>query len=166
MLNLVKSFYNTIYELITTTPTQEIEIKILNNNATAPLKAYSTDAGWDLYTPIDFTLKENQWRLIKLGIAITVPENTYGRIAPRSGLAHKYAINILGGVIDREYTKEVGVIIINHGEQYKEFKKGDRIAQLIITKIEPCNVKIVNELTINKKVNKLMRKGGFGSTGN
>ena len=149
-----KLYYALYYEIF-----GKMEIVVINYNARLPKKAHSSDAGWDLYTPKDFTIEPKKQVLINTGIKITVPKNTYGRIAPRSGLANKNGIDVLGGVIDRGYTGEIKVILINHGNNTKIFKNGDRIAQLIITKIKPCKIKIISKLKITS------RKGGIGSTG-
>ena len=68
-------------------------------------------------------------------IQIAVPEGTYGRVAPRSGLAHKHFIDVGAGVIDRDYRGNVGVILFNFGTSAFKVNKGDRIAQLICEKI-------------------------------
>ncbi len=124
-----------------------------------PTRAHNTDAGWDLYTPKTFTLMPHEKMCIDIKIAITVPYGTYGRIAPRSGLAYKHGVDVLAGVIDHQYTNNIGVILINHGTTSVEFKEGNRIAQLIITKIELCNLTEVDSLDVDS------RGGGFGSTG-
>lgn len=124
-----------------------------------PSKNYRNDAGWDLYSPEDFKLNSKNTVTIDLKIAVTVPFGTYGRIAPRSGLAFKHSIDVLGGVIDRNYTDTLHVCLINHGNSNLVFQEGTRIAQLIITKIEECEIEIVNELTIDS------RGGGLGSSG-
>ena len=84
----------------------------------------------------------------------------YGRIAPRSGLAHKNFIDVGAGVIDSDYRGNVGVILFNFGEQDFEVKKGDRIAQLICEKIEYPDLIEEEELAESERGD-----GGFGSTG-
>ena len=72
-----------------------------------PTRAHNTDAGWDLYTPKTFTLMPHEKMCIDIKIAITVPYGTYGRIAPRSGLAYKHGVDVLAGVIDHQYTNNI-----------------------------------------------------------
>ena len=84
--------------------------------------------------------------VVKTGISIAVPEGCYGRIAPRSGLAVKKFIDVGAGVIDADYRGEVGVVLFNHSEEDFKVKPGDRIAQLILEKIDTPQVKEVEEL--------------------
>ena len=161
--NFLVDLYNFFiwqYNLLISKQSENLEVRLLSNNAILPTKAHTCDAGWDLYTPVDFTLLPNSRYIVDIKIAITVPENTYGRIASRSGLAIKNGIDVLAGVIDRGYTDEISIILINHGVGAKSFKKGDRIAQLIVTKINQCSIKKTNILSVTS------RGGGFGSTGN
>lgn len=98
--------------------------------------------------------------LVKTDIQIEVPEGTYGRVAPRSGLAWKNFIDVGAGVIDQDYRGNVGVILFNHSETDFEVKKGDRIAQLILERIIHPVVIEVDTLTDTDR-----GAGGFGSTG-
>lgn len=136
-----------------------LKIKLLHKDATIPTKANPTDAGFDLYAVDSGVVYPQQQTCISLGIAITVPPNTYGRIAPRSGLAYRSGIDVMAGVIDETYTDELKVILRNHRCNSFTYEKGDRIAQLIIEKIEHCTMDVVDELTVKS------RGGGFGSTG-
>ena len=92
-------------------------------------------------------------------LAISFPAGLYARIAPRSRLALKRFINIGAGVVDSDYRGEVGVILFNHGDQDFEVKMGDRIAQLILEKIDTPPVEEVQNLG-----NTVRGTGGFGST--
>jgi dUTP pyrophosphatase len=89
-----------------------------------------------------------------------VPQGTYGRIAPRSGLTVKYGLCVGGGVLDEDYSGEVKVVLFNHGPTDFDIRTGDRIAQLILEKIEIPEVTLVNELEQSDR-----GSGGFGSTG-
>ena len=93
-------------------------------------------------------------------LAMTVPPGTYGRIAPRSGLALKYSIDIGAGVIDEDYTGSVGILMINQSDQDFVIKTGDRIAQLILERIANKPIIIVSELSSSSRGSR-----GFGSTG-
>lgn len=93
-------------------------------------------------------------------MAIGCPEGTYGRIAPRSGLAWKHSIDVGAGVIDADYRGNVGVILFNFSDKDFEVKKGDRIAQLILEKISYCDIVETSDLDDTSR-----GEGGFGSTG-
>lgn len=98
--------------------------------------------------------------LVKTDIQIEVPFGTYGRVAPRSGLAWKNFIDVGAGVIDQDYRGNVGVILFNHSETDFDVKKGDRIAQLICESIVYPKVVQADSLTETQR-----GEGGFGSTG-
>jgi len=97
--------------------------------------------------------------MVKTGIAIGLPEGTYGRLAARSGMASKMGIAVGGGVIDSDYTGEVKVILRNHGEADCVFKAKDRIAQLIVEKVANTDAMEVDDLEITGR-----GKKGFGSS--
>jgi dUTP pyrophosphatase len=88
------------------------------------------------------------------------PSDTYGRIAPRSGLAYKKGIDVGAGVIDEDYRGKVGVILFNHSDTEFTAEAGARIAQLIITNISTPDVAVVDSLPESDR-----GAGGFGSTG-
>ena len=93
-------------------------------------------------------------RLVGTGIAIGIPQGTYARIAPISGLAYKKSIGIGGGVIDADCTGEVKVIMMNHGKRSYQVQEGDRIAQMIIEKLEMSDMMEVDNLQITDQGNK------------
>ena len=97
--------------------------------------------------------------LVETGIAIGLPNGTYGRLAARSGRAIKHGIAVGGGDIDADYTGKVRVILRNHGTTDYEFKAGDRIAQLIVEMIQTSEVVVVEELVETERGTQ-----GFGST--
>ncbi|KAG8377765.1 hypothetical protein BUALT_Bualt08G0067400 [Buddleja alternifolia] len=98
--------------------------------------------------------------LIPIDLSIAIPEGTYARVAPRSGLAWKHSIDVGAGVIDADYRGPVGVILFNHSDLDFEVKVGDRIAQMIIEKIVTPEVTEVDDLDSTVR-----GSGGFGSTG-
>lgn len=135
-------------------------VKKLAQDALIPNKQTDGSAGYDLFSYNDYELRTSPSRvLIETKIAITVPKGTYGRIAPRSGLSCKH-IHVGAGVIDRDYTGEIKVLLYNLNDTPYHIKKGDRIAQLILEKIETCQVEEVEELSSSDR-----GAGGFGSTG-
>lgn len=98
--------------------------------------------------------------LIQTDLQIEVPNGTYGRVAPRSGLTWKNSLDVGAGVVDQDYRGNLGVILFNHSDDVFEVKKGDRIAQLICERIVYPNVVQV------EKLNDTVRgSGGLGSTG-
>ena len=132
----------------------------LSKDAITPKIAIQGDAGYDLYTTESLLLKTGKRHGFKTDISLAIPDNYYGRIAPRSGLAFKHGIDVLAGVIDKTYRSEIKVILINHGETDYQVTKGDRIAQIILTRIE------TPELLVVDKLPETIRDGGcFGSTG-
>ncbi len=93
-------------------------------------------------------------------LSLAIPPGTYGRIAPRSGLALKHAIGVGAGVIDADYTGPIGVILFNHGQNDFTIKIGDRIAQLILEQILTPPVVQVKDIQHTERGSQ-----GFGSTG-
>lgn len=134
-------------------------VKKLVAHAVAPMRATEGSAGYDLTSAIDAVIPPNGRLAVSTGIAIGLPEGTYGRIAPRSGLAFKYGIDVFAGVIDADYRNEVKAILYNSGDQPFVIKSGDRIAQLVLEVIKTPEVAVVLEM------NDTSRTGGFGSTG-
>jgi len=108
----------------------------------------------------EFVLDPGQRVVVPTGLAFTVPNGTYGRIGPRSGLAHRYGIDTLAGIIDQDYSGEVGIILVNLGSQAFRILHGARIAQLVIERIALPQVVEVERLQAT-----LRGSGGFGSTG-
>jgi dUTP pyrophosphatase len=136
-----------------------LKVKILKADAQIPLRASNGSVGYDLYACDDIVILPMNKALVSTGLAVEIPEGCYGRIAPRSGLSAKKFIDVGAGVIDRDYRQEVKVLLFNFGVEVYFVKKGDRIAQLILERIETPDVIVVSELTATT------RTGGFGSTG-
>jgi dUTP pyrophosphatase len=134
-------------------------VKKLDESAVVPMRGSELAAGYDLSSIVDIVVPSLGRVAVPTGLAVKVPVGTYGRIAPRSGLAFKHGIDVLAGVVDADYRQSVNVILYNTSGVDYEIKKGDRIAQLIIEKIEMFDVEVVDEL------DETSRKGGFGSTG-
>ena len=113
-----------------------LKVQKLSNNA-ALLKR-STDGAvvYDLCASQNCTILAKGKGLVQIGQAISLPASLYGRIAPRSGLPLKKFIDVGAGVVDADYRGELGLVLFNHGNQDFEVKMGDRIAQLILEKID------------------------------
>jgi len=139
-----------------------MKVKILKINENAIIPEYATpgDAGMDLYSIEDYILKPGERKLFPTGLKMEYSKNYYTRIAPKSGLALKYGIGILAGVIDSGYRGEYGVILINHGTKDFEVKKGMKIAQVIFEKIGRAKLIEVKKLKETKR-----KDGAYGSTG-
>ena len=107
-------------------------------------------------------IKPGEWDLVPTGIAIELPKGLEAQIRPRSSVAFKNGVTILNspGTIDSDYRGEVKIMLINHGQETFTVKPGDRITQMVITRIERVNLKKSEFIT------KTIRgSGGFGSTG-
>ena len=137
-----------------------LKVKLLSSKAQLPVKGTSLVAGYNLSSAQQLVIPVNGRALVQTDISISVPKGTYGRIAPRSGLAVKHGITTSAGVIDADYTGPVGVVLFNHGDQDFTIQEGDRIAQLILEQIANKPVLEVRELTHTQRGDK-----GFGSTG-
>jgi dUTP pyrophosphatase len=146
---------NNLYSYIKT-----MQVQLLSDNASVPIRSSEGAAGFDLVSAHDITLQSCDKAIVKTDVAIKVPIGTYGRIAPRSSLAAKHFIDVGAGVIDSDYTGNVGVVLFNHSKTDYEIKKGDRIAQLIIEKIMVPEIVIVVSLSETERGH-----GGYGSTG-
>jgi len=115
---------------------QRVRDKKLSAEARMPMKGTARAAGHDLYANEGTDVPARGQAIVGTGIAIGLPQDTYGRIAPRSSLAVKHRLMTNAGVIDSDYTGEVKVVLANLGDQPYRVEKGDRIAQLIIKKFD------------------------------
>lgn len=128
-----------------------------------PRYAKGGDAGADIVSRIDFTIAPGERALIPTGIAIALPDGYVALVHPRSGLAIKHGITMVNspGTVDAGYRGELQIILINHDKSESvSFKRGDRIAQLVIQKVERAEFIEVEELPGSGR-----GSGGFGSTG-
>ena len=136
-----------------------VNIKKLSENAKIPSKARNTDAGYDLTSVESYELKPGERKAFKTDIAMAIPHNLYGRIAPRSGLALKKGIDVLGGVIDNSYRGEILVALINLGQEPIKIESGDKIAQIIFENYTNLNFELVDNLDDTSR-----GSSGFGSS--
>jgi len=117
-------------------------------------------AGYDLCSAYNYTVLKHNKQLIKTDLAVQIPEQCYGRIAPRSGLALNNFIDVGAGVIDRDYKGNVCVLLFNHSCEDFYVQRGDRIAQLI------CELIVYPELVELTELDNTHRGcKGFGSSG-
>ena len=136
-----------------------LEVKRLTNNATIPKRTTEGAAKYDLISAENITIPAHGRGVEKTGISLKVPKGTYARIAPRSGISVKKFLDIGAGVVDEDYRGEIGVVLINNGNQDFTVKEGNRIAQLILEKVSTPSVHEVQTLDETTR-----GAGGFGST--
>ena len=144
-----------------------VDIKILQLDKELPLPKYETygSAGMDLYAAKDDWITPNNITIIPTGICISLPNGYEAQIRPRSGLAAKHGITVVNapGTIDSDYRGEIKIILSTLGQKEYAVHKGDRIAQMVINKIEQINWILVEtgaELESSDR-----GSDGFGSTG-
>jgi len=137
-----------------------LRVKKLSENGKAPERASASAAGYDVFSAVDTIVPAKGKAIVATDISLAIPEGHYGRVAPRSGLAVKSFIDVGAGVVDCDYRGPLGVVLFNFGEGEFAVKKGDRIAQLIITPIATPQVEVVEDLDETER-----GQGGFGSTG-
>mgnify|MGYP001089523914 CR=1 FL=1 len=141
------------------------EVKIINNSNN-PLPKYQTgqSAGMDLYAFLkdEISLHPGERTLVPTGIHIELPSGFEAQIRPRSGLAFKYGIGMVNapGTIDADYRGDIGVLLVNHGQEAFVIKSGERIAQMVIAKFEQVTWVQTEELNSTER-----GSGGFGHTG-
>ena len=112
-----------------------LQIKLLSPTARAPTRGSEFAAGYDMYASRDTVVPARGKALVETDVAMAVPAGTYGRIAPRSGLASKNFIDVGAGVIDADYRGQVKILLFNHSETDFAVKEGDRVAQLILERV-------------------------------
>ncbi|PAN45766.1 hypothetical protein PAHAL_9G140700 [Panicum hallii] len=137
-----------------------LKVKKLSDKAVLPSRGSALAAGYDLSSAAEMVVPARGKALVPTDLSIAIPEGTYARVAPRSGLALKHSIDVGAGVIDADYRGPVGVILFNHSDTDFAVKPGDRIAQMIIEVIAAPEVAEVEDLDATVR-----GEGGFGSTG-
>lgn len=137
-----------------------LRVTFLSSNAKAPQRASAGAAGYDLFAAEAMTIATGTRQVVKTDISIAVPPGHYARIAPRSGLSFKFGIDVGAGVVDSDYRGPLGIVLINNGVSDFVIAQGDRIAQLLLERVDTPEVKIVDQLDITARGER-----GFGSTG-
>lgn len=140
----------------------EVKIKKVHADAMLPIQANPGDAGMDLYSIEAVEIPAGVAKLIKTGIQIELPKGTEAQIRPRSGLALKHSVTVLNspGTIDEGYRGEIGVILINHGQEPFIVEKSMRIAQMVIQLVPMIQLVEVDELSQTER-----GTSGFGASG-
>jgi dUTP pyrophosphatase len=139
-----------------------IKFCLTNDSATMPRKAHETDAGFDVFSIEEVTLHSMQRTLVKTGVRVQLPVGYHAKICSRSGLALNHGVVVLNapGIIDNEYRGDIGVILINLGNETVTIKADSKIAQMIVERDYSHHVVEVDALS-----DTVRGVGGFGSTG-
>lgn len=138
----------------------KIQIKKLHPDTKIPKFALEGDAGMDLYSVEDIILKPGERISCPTGIAIKIPQGYVGLIWDKGGPSHKFGIKTLGGVFDSNYTGEYLIGLVNLSQEDYKIEKGQKIAQVLIQKIEIPEIEEIDELEETNRGD-----GAFGSTG-
>lgn len=141
-----------------------VKIKRLPRGDGLDLPSYATEnaAGLDIRASEYHCIRPRERRLVKTGFALEIPHGFEVQVRPRSGLALKYGVTVLNapGTIDEDYRGEVGVILVNHGDEPFIISRGDRIAQLVVTRVALAHIVETERLADTER-----GADGFGSTG-
>jgi dUTP pyrophosphatase len=140
----------------------KVKIVKLVESAKIPRYEHEDDSGLDLFALEEQEILPGQTALVGTGIAIELPVGTEAQVRPRSGLALKHSITVLNtpGTVDAGYRGEIGVILINHGQQAFRVLKHMKIAQMVIVPVIRAELEEVDRLS-----DTIRGEGGFGSTG-
>lgn len=144
-------------------PFLDVAVVRLDPDLPLPSYAHPGDAGADLYAAEDVTLKPGQRATVPTGVAIALPEGFAAFVHPRSGLAARHGVSIVNapGTVDAGYRGEIRVTLVNlDPEEPVALRRGDRIAQLVVQRVERAAFREVGELPPSAR-----GEGGFGSTG-
>ena len=145
-----------------------VPVVVLPHGEGLALPAHATPdaAGLDLRAAVPesapLTLAPGAFALVPTGLQIALPDGTEGQVRPRSGLAFRHGVTVLNspGTIDSGYRGEVGVLLVNHGAEPFEVRRGERIAQLVVARYRPVRLERAETLDASTR-----GTGGFGSTG-
>lgn len=137
-----------------------LKVKKIDAGARLPTRATPGDAGLDLYSVEEIAIQPGDRLVVKTGIAMEIPFGYAGLVWDKSGLAAKKGLKTMGGVIDAGYRGEIQVVLANIGNEPHAIAVGDKIAQLLIQKVELPEVSEAAELSDSERGD-----GGFGSSG-
>lgn len=144
-------------------PTLEVQLKMLDAGLEVPSYAHPGDAGADLRAREDVHLAPGERKLVPTGVSIALPDGFVALIHPRSGLATKHGLTVVNapGTVDAGYRGEIAVTLLNTDQKSAiDLKRGDRIAQMVIQRVEYAQFVTVDQLS-----DSVRGTGGFGSTG-
>jgi len=137
-----------------------LKIKKLHPDAKLPTFAHATDAGMDLYAVAETVIPAQGRVLVPTGLAMAIPDGYVGLVWDKSGISYKAGLKVIGGVADAGYRGEIFVGIMNTTDEDYTFHKGDKVAQILIQKVEHPTIVEVDELDDTPRGD-----GAFGSTG-
>lgn len=138
-----------------------LKVKLLTPTAQSPVRGSPESAGLDIFLDQETLVVHAGKRILaSTGIAVAIPSGHYGRIAPRSGISVNNGVDIMAGVIDSDYRGEVKILMLNTDSRTHVFKRGQKIAQLILEKISILEPQVVESLDET-----IRGDAGFGSTG-
>ncbi|MCU0595998.1 MAG: dUTP diphosphatase [Desulfobacterota bacterium] len=143
-----------------------LRVKRLDGSRDVALPSYETEgaSGLDLRAAVDreLTLHPGEIKLVPTGVAISLPSGYEAQVRPRSGLALKHGVGMVNspGTIDSDYRGEIGLVLINWGKAPFVIKSGDRIAQMVVTRVARAQILEVDELEPTER-----GEGGFGHSG-
>jgi len=139
-----------------------VKIKKINEEVQTPIYQTNGSAAFDLHSIEEKIIPPNNRTLVRTGLKIELPQGYELQIRPRSGLALKHGITVLNspGTVDSDYRGEIGIILFNTTNNEFIVKKGDRIAQAVVNKVEIPKIIVVEKLNSTERGEK-----GFGSTG-
>jgi dUTP pyrophosphatase len=142
------------------TTTNDARAVAVSGTGALPEYGSAESAGADLRAAEALTLAPGERAAVATGIHLALPEGHVGLVWPRSGLALRHGIDTLAGVIDSDYRGEVKVVLVNHGREAFRIEAGDRVAQLLIQRVERVAFTRASDLGATTR-----GTGGFGSTG-
>ena len=141
-----------------------MKLSILRSDPSAQLPTYAHpgDAGMDVRSIEEITLPPGGRALVRTGLVFQLPPDAEAQVRPRSGLALKHGVTVLNapGTIDAGYRGEVGVILVNHGQESFTVEKGMKIAQIVVAPVVQAEIVEIREVDETERGG-----GGFGSTG-
>ncbi len=138
----------------------KIKIKKISREAVVPFCHHKGDAGFDLYSAETIVLGPGERAKVRTGIAMEVPNGYAGLIWDKSGIAANYGVKTMAGVVDSCYRGEICVVLVNLSDKNFKIENKQKIAQILIQKIESPKVEIVEGLSDSER-----GESGFGSTG-
>lgn len=149
--------------MMTRVESVRVAVRLIDPGLPVPAYAHEGDAGADLYAAVGVRLAPGERTLVPTGVAIALPPGYVGLVHPRSGLAARLGVTVLNapGTVDAGYRGEILVNLVNHDAvQTAVIARGDRIAQLVVQRVERADFHVVEELSDTSR-----GTGGHGSTG-
>lgn len=138
----------------------KLKVKLLNEDAKIPTKAYPTDSGFDLYTSEAVEIYPLETRVIKTGVAIGLPPGFEAQIRPRSGVSTKSPLKVILGTVDQTYVGDLGIMCQNISNKPYSIPKGFKLAQVVPMEVPKFEVELETELEDTDRSD-----SGFGSSG-